>query len=178
MQGVIMPDMWRTILREVIILYLCLAIFPVAVILFVIYNDSLSAGMAILSRGVLFWGAGQTGLSLAILVRLIAPYLIVQAIRAFRWSQRSLAGKKWANLYFSVLLVFLAGWAFWSAWDLFYFMYALGDIPAELLQFIRLEWSSVMICMTSSLLAFRCFAIFMDPMREAAKGSAAKRSNS
>jgi hypothetical protein len=162
-QGVIMPGMWRKILREVIILYLSLAIFPVAVILFVIHNDSLSAGMAILSRGILFWGAVQAGPSSAILVRLITPYFIVQAIRAFLWSQRSPAGKKWANLYFSALLVSVAGWSFWNAWDLFYFMYALGDIPAELLQFLRLEWGSVLICLASLLLAIRCLAIFLNP---------------
>ncbi len=165
-----MPSMWRKILREVIILYLCLAIFPVAVVLFVIHSDSLSAGMAVLSRGVLFWGASSSGPSLAVLVRLIAPYLIIQAIRAFRWSQRSLAGKKWANLYFSLLLVTIAGWAFWTAWDLFYFMYALGDIPAELPQFFQLEWSNVLIFTTSVLLAIRCFAIFMDPVGKPAAG--------
>ncbi len=165
--GVIMQDMWRKILREVIIFYLCLAIFPVAVILFVIHSNSLNAGMAVLSRGVLFWGASATGSSLAVLMRLIAPYLIVQAVRAFRWSQQSLAGKKWGNLYFSVLLAAIAGWAFWTAWDLFYFMYALGDIPAELLQFFQLEWSDILIFTTSSLLAIRCFAIFMDPVGKA-----------
>jgi hypothetical protein len=165
-----MPAMWRKILREVIILYLCLAIFPVAVILFVIHSDSLTAGMAVLSRGVLFWGASSTGPSLAVLMRFIAPYLIVQALRAFRWSQRSLVGKKWANLYFSVLLAFIAGWAFWTAWDLFYFMYALGDIPGELPQFFQLEWSNVLIFITSSLLSVRCFAIFTDPVGKVPTG--------
>jgi hypothetical protein len=164
MESVIMPAMWLKVLREVIILYLCLAIFPVAVILFVIYDDSLSAGMAMLSRGVLFWGASQAGLSTAVLIRLIAPYLIVQAVRGHRWSQRSLVGKKWVNLYFSLLLASIAGWAFWRAWDMFYFMYALEDIPGELLQFLELEWSSVLIFLTASLLCIRCFSIFVDPV--------------
>jgi hypothetical protein len=155
--------MWLKVLREVIILYLCLAIFPVAVILFVIYNDSLSAGMAIVSRGLLFWGASQAGLSAAILMRLIAPYLIVQAIRGYWWSRRSLVGKKWANFYYALLLVSMAGWAFWRAWDLFYFMYALGDIPAEIPQFLELEWSSVLILVSASMLAIRCFLVFLDP---------------
>lgn len=156
--------MWLKVLREVIIFYLCLAIFPVAVILFVIYDDSLSAGMTVVSRGLLFWGASQSGISTAVLVRLLAPYLIVQAIRGYRWSQRSVVGKKWANLYFAVLLVSIAGWAFWRAWDLFYFMYALGDIPAELPQFFELEWSSVLILLTALLLAIRCLLVFVDPV--------------
>ena len=160
-----MRRMWLKVLREVIILYLCLAIFPVAEILFVIYNDSLSAGMAVVSRGLLFWeAASQAGLSAALLLRLFAPYLIVQAIRGYWWSRRSLVGKKWANLYYAVLLVSIAGWAFWRAWDLFYFMYALGDIPAELPQFFEMEWSGVLILVTASLLAVRCFLVFIDPV--------------
>ena len=167
-----MPTMWRRILREVIILYLCLAIFPVAVILFVVYNDSLSAGMAILSRGLLFWGASHAGFPTGMIVRLVTPYLVVQAIRGHRWSQRSLVGKRWVNLYFSLLLVTIAGWAFWTAWDLFYFMYALGDIPAELPQFFELEWSSFLIFVTASLLAVRCFAMFLEPVAKPPKASA------
>lgn len=159
-----MRRMWLKVLREVIIFYLCLAIFPVAVILFVIYDDSLSAGMTVVSRGLLFWGASQSGVSTAVLMRLFTPYLIVQAIRGYRWSQRSVVGKKWANLYFALLLVSIAGWAFWRAWDLFYFMYALGDIPAELPQFFELEWSSVLILATALLLAIRCFLVFIDPV--------------
>jgi hypothetical protein len=155
--------MCRKILREIVTLCLCLAIFPFAVILFAVHSDSLNVGLAFLIRTVLSVSSGGAGLSLAIVVRLIAPYLIVQCIRGFLWSQKSLTGRKWVNLYYAVLLTCLAAWALWNAWDLFSFMLELGDMPAEIMQFLEIEGDHVLVFLGSVVLGVHCFRIFLDP---------------
>jgi hypothetical protein len=54
----------------------------------------------------------------------------------------------------------------WRAWDLFYFMYALGDMPAELIQFFQLEGTDLLIAAGCSFLGAYCFSIFLDPRRK------------
>jgi len=133
----------------------------VLVVLF--YSDSWHLGRAFLSRELLSGGAGPGGTSLTLWIRLVSPYLAVQAIRAFLWSQRSLEGKKWGNLYLSMLMAAVGGWSLAQAWDLFYFMYALGDIPGELVQFFKLETSNLVVALSSLALAIHCFRIFLSP---------------
>jgi hypothetical protein len=100
---------------------------------------------------------------LALCIKLISPYLIVQAIRAYFIAHKGVIRRRWTNLYFSAVSTLVATWAFWSAWDMFYLMYELGDIPAELGQFVRLEWDKVLIFIVSSLFALYCFYIFLNP---------------
>jgi hypothetical protein len=158
--------MLQIIFREILILVLSLAVFPAAVVLLLAYNGFLNVGLTFLAHEMLLGGAGSGGTSISLWLKLLSPYLVVQVIRGFLWSQRSIAGRKWANLYFSVLATSASAWLAWEVWDLFYFMYALGDMPAELTQFFRLEAYNLLTLLCCLFLAVYCFAVFLDPRRK------------
>jgi len=155
--------MARVILKEFLIFVGCLSLFPLMVLVVLFYSDAWNMGRAFLSRELFTGGRGPGGTSFTLWIRLVSPYLAVQAIRAFLWSQRSIAGKKWGNLYLSILMAAVGGWSLAQAWDLFYFMYALGDIPGELVQFFKLETSNLLVAISSLALAVYCFSIFLHP---------------
>jgi hypothetical protein len=94
---------------------------------------------------------------------LISPYLAIQTVRAFRWSKRSLFGRKWANLYFSALFAACATWFAWRAWDLLYFMYMLGDFPEEIWQFVEIEGAGVVLSILSIIMFGVCLHRFFNP---------------
>ncbi len=50
---------------------------------------------------------------------------------------------------------------------MFYFMYALGDIPQELGQFVQLESVSLTIALVSLVLFIHCLAVVVNPSRSA-----------
>jgi len=158
--------MFRIILREILILVLSLAVFPVAVILVVVYKDPLGMGSAMLPSEIFMAGIVRGETSVGLWATLLSPYLVLQTIRGFLWSQRSLAGRRWANLYFSVLAASWAARSMWGAWDLLYFMYALGDIPTELGQFFRLEATNLLTFVACAFIAILCFGIFLDPQKK------------
>jgi hypothetical protein len=158
--------MFRIILREIVILVLSLAVFPTTVILLLVYNDSLNLGPAYFAQELLAGGMGAAGTSITLWAKFFSPYLVLQAIRGFLWSQRSLAGRRWANLYYALLAATWAAVSLWRVWDLFYFMYALGDMPAELIQFFQLEGTDLLIAVGCGILAVYCFTIFLDPRRK------------
>jgi hypothetical protein len=157
--------MWLKVIREIVIFALCLAIFPVVVLLLVYFSGSWNMGVAFFTRELFSGGRGPGGTSLMLWAKLLTPYLAVQGVRAYVWSGRSLVGRKWANLYFAGLLSLLGAWSLWQCWDLFYFMYALDDIPAELLQFFQLEGVNLVIGAASVFLAIQRFRTFLDPTR-------------
>jgi hypothetical protein len=157
--------MWLKVIREIVILALCLAIFPGLVLALVYFRGSWNVGVAFLTREVFSGGQGPGGTSLILWAKLFVPYLAVQCVRAYAWSRRSLTGRKWGNLYFSFLLALLAAWSVWKCWDLFYFMYALDDIPGELMQFFRLEGTNLGIGAASLILAIQRFSVFLDPTK-------------
>lgn len=158
--------MWWKILVEILVLIGSLAIFPATVIVLFILSDSSTASRVFFSGEVLNGLTVSGGAIPYLWLRFLAPYLVVQAIRAYFWSQRSLTGRQWANLYFAILLFFIGGWSLWNAGDLFYFMYALEDIPEELLQFVELEANNLIIAAASLCLTVYCFRIFLDPNRK------------
>jgi hypothetical protein len=158
----IIRAMLRVVFREIVILLLSLAAFPGILILVLAYSDSLQPGILFISRELGSGAGGLAASSLSLWFKFFVPYLVVQAVRAYRWSQRSSRGKKWANLYFSSLLALIGARSLYVAWDLFYFMYALGDMPEELLQFIELEGVNLGLACVSSVLAVRCFLVFLE----------------
>ena len=167
--------MFRIFLREILIFILALAVFPVAIIIVVLYKDPLGLGSALLPSEIFMAGMVRSETSFGVWATLLSPYMVLQTIRGFLWSQRSLVGRRWANLYFSVLAAAWAARSMWGAWDLFYFMYTLGDIPAELRQFFRLEAIDLLTAVACAVIAIYCFSIFIDPQqRQRRAGSQAE----
>lgn len=162
-----MVGMKKIILREIIILILSLAVLPVVVILYLVHTNSLNFGLVLLSREMISGGSGPLGGSLSLWARFLSPYLFVQTVRAFFWARRSEKGTRWANLYFALLLSCAAGWSFCEAWDLLYMMYALGDFPGELGQFLELEVNNLIIFVGAIFLAIRCIRTALNPKRHA-----------
>jgi hypothetical protein len=151
------------LLREVSILFVCLALFPLVVLLALIYTDSLQLGLTYLSRELFSDGIGLGRGSLSLCVKWLTPYLVVQAIRSFLWAQRSVTGRKWGNLYFSALSALVAGWSFLEAWDFFYFMYRLGGIPRDLMQFFEVQYENIVVFIVFAAISLYCFSIFLSP---------------
>ncbi|MGB6063796.1 MAG: hypothetical protein WBG50_03245 [Desulfomonilaceae bacterium] len=159
--------MFKIILREILVLLLSLAVFPAAGVLILIFSNSLDIGLSFLAQEYgLLGGMGPGGPAVALWVKWFAPYLVLQTIRGFLWSQRSITGRRWANLYFSALAASVAAWSLWSMWDLFYFMYALGDMPAELMQFFQLEGRNILTLLGCVFLCIYCLGIFLHPERK------------
>ncbi|MEW6140117.1 MAG: hypothetical protein AB1733_17980 [Thermodesulfobacteriota bacterium] len=159
----IIPRMLWIIAREFVVFLVCLAVFPTVVGLLLLYSDSYEVGMSYLRRQLASSEWSPEGGALSLWFKLLVPYAVVQAVRAFSWAQRSVRGRRWANLYFTLLLAILGFRSSYLAWDLFYFMYAMGDMPSELLQFIEMEGLNVAVAFVSFLLAGYCLRICLNP---------------
>ena len=157
--------MWKIFVRELIVLIVSVSALPAIVALYLIHTDSWTWGVLFLTRQMLPGGGEIVGSWITFWFKLFSPYLILQSIRALLWSKRSLTGAKWANLYFALLLTGLGVWSLRQAWDLFFLMYVLGDIPGELMQFFRLEGHHLLIFLVALLLAIHCFRTFLDPKK-------------
>lgn len=159
------------VVREIVILVACLALVPLAIVLLLIYTDSLQLRTAYASWEVLSGGVVAGGSALTLWLALLTPYLVVQAVRSFLWTQRSITGRKWGNLYFSFLSAAVAAWSFLEAWEFFSFMYRLGGIPGELMQFVELESHNILIFVICVFISLHCFIIFLNPEQKAARDS-------
>ncbi|MFH1114983.1 MAG: hypothetical protein V1792_13815 [Pseudomonadota bacterium] len=153
--------MFRIILREIFVLAVSLAIFPAIAVALLLYTDSLGMGLSVFSRQPDLGRSGPGGIPLELWLRLVAPYGIVQAIRAYRWARRSRTGRRWANLYFFTILALLGARSLSEAWNLGYFMHAMGDMPAEIAQFVELEAMNIVIVVISFFLSFYCLIVFI-----------------
>ena len=157
--------MWKIVVRELIVLIVAVGALPAIVVLYLIHTDSWSWGILFLTRQMLPGGGEIVGSTITLWFKLFSPYLILQSIRALLWSKRSLTGAKWANLYFALLLTGLGGWSLLQAWDLFFLMYVLGDVPGQLMQFFELEGHHLAIFLVAVFLAIHCFRTFLNPKR-------------
>ncbi len=79
-----------------------------------------------------------------LLVKSFVPYLIIMGLRAAYWSNKSLQGRRWANVYFFAMFAVGVVWFAWDVVDLFYFMYMMGDVPEELRQLFEIEWFNIL----------------------------------
>jgi len=161
--------MLRVFIRE-IVLFLCLTVFPPVLVLLLIYTGTLPAGLLYFVFDMCLGSQGITGIMLALWLRFVPLYLLVQAIRAYLWGQRSLSGRRWGYLYFCVVSTLVGAWSLWQAWDLFYFMYELGDIPAELLQFAQLESFNLLMAVLSFGVAVYFLLLVLNPNRKGPNG--------
>ncbi|MDQ7782064.1 MAG: hypothetical protein RDU20_04245 [Desulfomonilaceae bacterium] len=156
-----MLAMLRIIIREIIVLALSLAVFPAVAIVLLYYTDSLGAGLSVFSHRLDLGRTGPAGIPMELWIRIVAPYAIVQAVRAYGWARRSETGRKWANLYFAMILALLGARSLSEAWDLFYFMHAMGDMPGELAQFVQLEAVNLVIAVVAFSLGLHCLYVFV-----------------
>jgi len=157
--------MMRIVAREILIFVLSVAVIPAALIAVRLHEGSLGPDLSLLIAGMVIGGASPGVAWLSILFIILGPYLIVQGFRGLRWAGQSVQGRRWANLYFSAVFFSGAAWALLHAWDLYAFMCAMGDIPAELIQFVEIEGLNVLIFVVGTSLGTLCFRVFLDPNR-------------
>ncbi|MEW6530473.1 MAG: hypothetical protein AB1473_06540 [Thermodesulfobacteriota bacterium] len=167
--------MIRKIFRELAIFLACMALLPAFVFVTLLQRGILDEGLRAIGKALAGGGWSLDVSIIGILARWVAPYLIVQCIRAYVWSKTSPRARSLANLYYSVILASLAAWCFWKAWDVFYYMYALGDIPGQIAQFVEIEYQDLLLFVVTTILSIYCFAIFLDPrpkrnLKDRAKG--------
>jgi hypothetical protein len=153
------------VIKEILIFVATLGVVPVSLMLLWIYDGSVGNDLRALLTILLQGRGGAEGARTAFAFIVISPYLILQAMRGYAWAGRSVQGRRWAYLYFSVLFFAAGTWAFGLAWDMFYFMYALGGIPSGLGQFVRLEAAHLAELLVAFSLSGYCFTIFLNPAR-------------
>jgi hypothetical protein len=154
--------MLRKILWEICVLLFSLSLVPAVIIAVLIRENAFWQGFQFFLNRTLIGDPFPESSYAIVLFKWFSPYLIIQAIRAFFWSKTSSEGKRWANLYYSMVLGLISLWFLCDAMDTFYFMYALGDIPSEFLQFIRLEFKNLLIFIGSLVFSIYCFMIFIN----------------
>jgi hypothetical protein len=159
--------MMRIVLREALLLAGCISVTVAALFFALSHGNSLQWGVTFFSRHLLSGPNLLDEAWLLLLLKLCTPYLFVQSIRAYLWSHRSPAGRRWSSLYFFLLLALMGSWSLRNTWDLFYLMFALGDIPSELMQFLQLEAIDLLIGIGSTALAIRCLRVFINPVQGA-----------
>ncbi len=144
------------IFKELVILVGCLMLWPIALGVVTAKADGYLPNISYVITQILAALVAPGVNWFTIVALIMAPYVAIQTIRVFRWSRRSAVGRKWAALYFFVLFTICGSWFGWRAWDLFYFMYALGDMPDEIVQFFQIEGSSLlwfMVCVVLALVS-------------------------
>lgn len=162
--------MIRIIIREIAILTLCISIFPVVFLSLFFHGDISEYSLVLIYRELFNAGTSNLGSALTLLVRILVPYLSVQAIRAYQWSKTNINAKRWANLYFAILSASLGIWCASISLDLFYFMFELGDIPGEIRQFFRMEYAHLFGALAGFYICFRCLRLFFLPNEPIRKG--------
>ena len=155
--------MTRIIIREIGVLALSISIFPLAFLFLVFRGDINQYTVSLIYRELVKAGSSDLMSSILFLSRLLTPYLIVQAIRAYQWSKTGVDARRWANLYFALLCGIVGTWFVLKSFDLFYFMLELGDIPGELSQFLQLEYTRLTGAAVSFYLLIRSLRIFVSP---------------
>ncbi|MCL5124578.1 MAG: hypothetical protein M1511_08800 [Deltaproteobacteria bacterium] len=153
--------MIRVIIREIGVLALSVSIFPLAFVFLVFRGDISEYGASLIYRELVNTGSSSLMSAMFLISRLLAPYLVIQGIRAYKWSKTGIEAKRWANLYFAFLSGVAGTWFAIKSLDLFYFMFELGDIPGELGQFLQLEYTNLLGAVAGFYFFFRCLRFFI-----------------
>ncbi|MGC8660621.1 MAG: hypothetical protein ACP5U1_16255 [Desulfomonilaceae bacterium] len=154
-------NMIKIIIREIAVLALSFSIFPLAFLLLVFRGDISEYGASLIYRELVNAGSSSLASALALLGRLLTPYVVIQGIRAYSWSKTGVEAKRWASLYFALVGGGAGTWFAVKSLDLFYFMYELGDIPGELGQFVHLEFLNLLGTFAGFYLFVRCLRFFI-----------------
>lgn len=153
--------MLKPVIREIAIFSVCFLIFPGAVLLLYLRGEIGQAQLMALARELVSADTAGPWPVVYLLARMLIPYLFVQAIRAHRWAKQNVTGLRYANLYYSIMLLVTALWFWGHSWDLFYFMYAMDDLPGEIPQFIELEALNLLVGFLGLYLSYRCFRVYL-----------------
>ncbi len=159
----IIGDMIRIIIREIGILVFSVSIFPLAFLFLLLRGDISQYGLTLIYRELLIAGTSSVESALLLLSRILAPYMAIQAFRSYQWSKTGAGARKWANLYYALLAGIAGIWFASKSFDLFYFMFQLGDIPGELGQFIELEYIHLLAATAGFYVFGRCLRFFLYP---------------
>lgn len=153
--------MLKLIFREIIILTVCVSIFPGAILLLYLRGEIGQAQLLVIARELVATEMVGPWPMISLVGKIFIPYFVVQAMRAYYWSKRSIKGLRYANLYYSIMLLIAVGWLWGKSWDLLYFMYLMEDLPAELPQFIELEALNLLVGALSLYTSYRCFKVYL-----------------
>ncbi len=151
--------MFTRLAIELLILLVCMSVFPVTVLM-VAHVDPNNQVFASLLRGVFSRGIGPWGTSPWLWVELLAPYLLVLVVRLGLWATQRSLDRSWVFLAGFVFFAAMGGALLWKSLDLLYFMYALDDLPAQLVQFVHMEGWDTLVGAGSMLMALYSLAIF------------------
>jgi hypothetical protein len=151
--------MIKIVVREILVFVFSIAIFPATLMLLMLRGDLDRYGLMMIARELLTAGSSFLESILLIVARVLAPYALIQALRAYQWSRKGAEPKRWAYLYYAVLSGLVAVWFGGKSLDLFYFMFQLGDIPGELAQFLRLEYGNLLVGLFGIYGSIRCLRI-------------------
>lgn len=162
-----MNTMLKIIIREIMILVFSISIFPSIFLFLILRGDINRYGLTLFYREILNIGSSSfDSTMLPLLFRFFAPYLAIQAFRSYQWSKTGFEAKRFANLYFALLTGAVGIWFASNSWDLFYFMFELGDIPAELIQFFQLEAVHLISAIAGLYISYRCLLVFLRPSNQ------------
>lgn len=153
--------MLKIIVREIAIFFVGVSIFPGAILILFLRGEIGQAQLMTLARDLMSVDIMALWPMMSLIFKLITPYLIIQAIRAYRWSQKDITGLRFANLYYALMAGAGVIWFWGQSWDLLYFMYAMDDLPAEIPQFINLEASNLLIGAFCLYFSIRCFRVYL-----------------
>ncbi len=144
--------MVRIAFREIAIFLALLPIIPVILFVAMLKTNTADTAWHILTLAMTGKRSLPTYSPIAFWAKVLSPYLLLQAVRAFIWSHASISARRWAYAYFTAIPLAVGIWEFMDVWELFYLMYALGDVPGELHQLVHIEGDNLV---TSGL----CFAL-------------------
>ncbi len=157
----ILSGMLKIIFRELTIFAVCVSIFPGALFWLYFRGDIGPAQLHTLFRDIVSIDVVGPWPLVNLLGKMLVPYLLVQAMRAYKWSKISITGLRYANLYFATLLFGVVIWSWGQSLDLLLFMNALDDLPAELPQFAEMESTNLLIGTVALYLSYRCFSVYL-----------------
>ncbi len=153
--------MLKIIVREIAIFVLSVSIFPGVLLILFLRGEIGQAQLMVLARELVSVDIMAPWPLVSFLGKIIVPYLIIQAVRAYNWSKKGVLGLRYANLYYAVLSFLAMIWFWGQSFDLLYFMYAMDDLPAEIPQFVNIESSNLLMGSIFLFFTIRCFRVYL-----------------
>ncbi|MFH0824156.1 MAG: hypothetical protein V2B18_15500 [Pseudomonadota bacterium] len=145
-------------LRETAVLLSCLTVPPSILGAILFHAGKLDSVVRAVAEAIHGLNTGSYGV-IDFYILWALPYLVVQGFRGHLWARRSRVGRQTTYSLYAVGLLTISGKALAGAFDLLYLMWALDDLPGELLQFFELETRNLSVAVAVVLLAALCLKI-------------------